>query len=368
MVTNTENQTKFTTLINSIGYSGYDVIKLKQGLEIYLRKNDKKNFILCLEELFLFDNFSENENEKKISNGILSSIVNKLILLNEEEVSFIEVDKYIMIRNYLKEFSEKKDFKFLKIVTDILFDSKLSKRNNYGKAFYLKSDDFSEDLTDEESFKKFKELFESKDNNCLKYMYKILENNNSGKKRIFRNRKDNIYMIWEYLMSLDNDNNIKKVLEYKINNFFDKRNKNRFLFLSSAVDLCMFKEDYENKLQDLEKKYFDKDNYKIKKKKRDKLNLDDIYKVTDEISKDEFYKLENECVDYLNENWKECFLNEKKYENIKVKKNSKKKVTKKKEVIDKDSDEEINLKNLSEDSDSENECLESKFSSIKIVK
>merc|ERR1711988_133347 len=167
-----------------------------------------------------------------------------------------------MIRNYLKEFSEKKDFKFLKIVTDILFDSKLSKRNNYGKAFYLKSDDFSEDLTDEESFKKFKELFESKDNNCLKYMYKILENNNSGKKRIFRNRKDN---------------NIKKVLEYKINNFFDKRNKNRFLFLSSAVDLCMFKEDYENKLQDLEKKYFDKDNYKIKKKKRDKLNLDDIY-------------------------------------------------------------------------------------------
>lgn len=367
MVTNIENQTKFTTLINSIGYSGYDVIKLKQGLEIYLRKNDKKNFILCLEELFLFNNFSESDDEKKISNGILSSIVNKLILLNEEEVSFIEVDRYIMIRDYLKEFSEKKDFKFLKIVTDILFDSKLSKRNNYGKAFYLKSDDFSEDLTDEDSFKKFKELFESKDNECLKYMYKISENNNSGKKRIFRNRKDNIYMIWEYLMSLDNHDNIKKVLEYKINNFFDKRNKNRILFLSSAVDLCMHKEDYENKLEELNKKYFDKDNYKIKKKKRDKLNLDDIYKVTDEISKDEFYKLENECDDYLIESWKECFLNEKKEEDLKKKK-SKKKVTKKKEVIDKDSDEEIDLKNLSDDSDSDNECLESKFSSIKIVK
>jgi hypothetical protein len=273
-----------------------------------------------------------------------------------------------MIRDYLKDFSEKKDFKFLKIVTDILFDSKLSKRNNYAKAFYLKSDDFSEDLTDEESFKKFKELFEKKDNECLKYMFKILENNNSGKKRIFRNRKDNIYMIWEYLMSIDNHNNIKKVLEHKINNFFDKRNKNRFLFLSSAVDLCMYNEDYENKLEELDKKYFDKENYKIKKKKRDKLNLDDIYKVTDEISKDEFYKLENECDDYLIESWKECFLNEKKEENIKVKKTSKKKVTKKKEVIDNNSDEEIDLKNLSENSDSENECLENKFSSIKIVK
>merc|ERR1711998_829065 len=117
------------------------------------------------------------------------------------------------------------------------------------------------------------------------------------------------------------------------------RNKNRFLFLSSAVDLCMYNEDY-----------------KIKKKKRDKLNLDDIYKVTDEISKDEFYKLENECDDYLIESWKECFLNEKKEENIKVKKTSKKK----KEVIDNNSDEEIDLKNLSENSDSENECLENK--------
>merc|ERR1712006_13430 len=145
-------------------------------------------------------------------------------------------------------------------------------------------------MGDEESFKKFKELFEKKDNECLKYMFKILENNKSGKKRIFRNRKDNIYMIWEYLMSIDNHNNIKKVLEHKINNFFDKRNKNRFLFLSSAVDLCMYNEDYENKLEELDKKYFDKENYKV----------------TDEISKDEFYKLENECGDYLIESWKEC--------------------------------------------------------------
>lgn len=37
MVKTKENQTKFTTLINSIGYSGYSVTKLKQGLEIFLR-------------------------------------------------------------------------------------------------------------------------------------------------------------------------------------------------------------------------------------------------------------------------------------------------------------------------------------------
>ena len=94
MAKNTENQTKFTTLINSIGYSGFNVTAIKQGLEYFLRKKDKKNFMLCLEELYLFSQFSENEKEEKIANGILSSIINKLILLFDEELSFIEIDKY----------------------------------------------------------------------------------------------------------------------------------------------------------------------------------------------------------------------------------------------------------------------------------
>ena len=35
--------------------------------------------MLCLEELYLFSQFWENEKEEKIANGIISSIVNKLI-------------------------------------------------------------------------------------------------------------------------------------------------------------------------------------------------------------------------------------------------------------------------------------------------
>lgn len=360
MVKTKENQTKFTTLINSIGYSGYSVTKLKQGLEIFLRNKDKKNFNLCLEELYLFSNFSETDNEKKISNGILSSIVNKLILLFEEEISFIEVDKYIKVREYLNKFSEEKEFKYLKTVSNILFDSKLSKRSTYGRS-YLKLD---EDLSDDELFIKFKQLFEDNDEECLKYMYKILDNNNSEKK--FFNRKGNIYMIWDYLMKLDNEDNIKKVLNFKLNNFFDKRNKNRYLFLASAIDLCLYKDNYENKLDDLENKYIENENIKIKKKKRDNLNLDSVYNVDDSTTKDEFYKIENE--DYLREEWRECFLNEKKQEGIKELKNKKKTLSKKKcETIDNDSDESIILNDLSDDDNSEYEEAKSKLSKVKIV-
>lgn len=363
MVKTTENHIKFTTLINSIGYSGYSVTKLKQGLEIFLRNGDKKKFNLCLEELYLFKYFSKTDNENKISNGILSSIVNKLILLFEEEISFVEVDKFLKVREYLSKFSEDKDYKYLKIVSNILFDSKLSKRNNYGKS-YLKLD---EDLPDEELFIKFKQLFEDDDEECLKYMYKILNNNNCGKKR-FYNRKDNIYIIWDYLTKLENEDNIKKVLEFKLNNFFDKRNKNRYLFLASAVDLCLFKDDYVNKFDDLECKYLEKDNISnLKKKNREKLNLDRVYNL-DESSKDEFYKIENEDEQYLREEWRESFLAEKKEEGIKELKNKRKALSKKeKDTIDNDSEESIDLKILSNDNSSDDEDLNNKLNNVHIL-
>lgn len=365
MVKTKENQIKFTTLINSIGYSGYSVTKLKQGLEVFLRNRDKKNFNLCLEELYLFSNFSETDKEKKISNGILSSIANKLILLFEEEISFIEVDKYIKVREYLSKFSEDKNFKYLKTVSNILFDCELSKRTNYGKSYFklaISSDD--KKLSDDELFIKFKQLFENSDEECLKYMYNILENNNCGTKRLF-NRKDNIYMIWDYLMNLANEENIKKVLNFKLNNFFDKRNKYRYLFLASAVDLCLFKDDYVNKFDDLENKYLEKDNIKIKMKKRDNLNLNSVYNVTDFKSKDEFYKIENE--NYLSEEWRESFLNEKKEEGVKELKNKKKAFIKSKNMIDNDSDDSIELNNDSDDSSSDEEIINKKLCKVKLV-
>ena len=198
MSKNTENQTKFTTLINSIGYSGYNVTAIKKGLEYFLRNKDKKNFMLCLEELYLFSQFCKDEKEEKIANGILSSIKNKLIILFDEELSFIEIDKYLLVKKILDSFESNKNFKYLSVVSDILFDCQLSKRNISGKIFFTYSDTPNEDLSDENLFKQFKIYFEKDDDECLKYMYKILDNNNLGKKRIF-NRRENVYMIWKVL-------------------------------------------------------------------------------------------------------------------------------------------------------------------------
>ena len=341
MSKNTENQTKFTTLINSIGYSGFNVKAIKQGLEYFLIKKDKKNFMLCLEELYLFSQFSENEKEEKIANGIISSIKNKLIILFDEELSFMEIDKYLLVRKFLELFESDKNFKYLSIVSDILFDCQLSKRNISSKTFFKYSDTVEEDLSDEHLFKQFKIYFEKDDEECLKYMYKILDNNNIGKKRIF-NRRENIYMIWEYLSNLELDENLKKVLDYKLNNFYNRRNKSRHLFLSSVVDMCMYKNDYENKLDELENKYEIKQDVKVKKKKRDKLDLESVYF----LGQNNKIKIDEDGNKYFNSEWNDFYFNFIPPKEKRSKKNSKKI---KKETIDKESDEEVNLEKISDE-------------------
>ncbi len=343
MVKNTENQTKFTTLINSIGYSGFNVSAIKKGLEYFLTNKDKKNFMLCLEELYLFSQFCEDEKERKIANGILSSIVNKLILLFDEELSFIEIDRYLLVRKFLELFESDKNFKYLSIVSDILFDCQLSKRNISSRIFFKYSDTVEEDISDENLFKQFKILFEKEEDECLKYMYRIFNNNKIGKKRIF-NRRENVYMIWEYLSNLDLDENIKKVLDYKLNNFYNRRNKSRHLFLSSVVDMCMYKDDYENKLDELERKYDVKQDIKVKKKKRETLDLESVSFLKNENSN---IKNNEENSKYFNPEWNDFYFN---FIPPKEKRSSKKSKKIKKEIIDKESDEEVELEKISDES------------------
>merc|ERR1711918_198916 len=116
------------------------------------------------------------------------------------------------------------------------------------------------------------------------------------------------------------------------------RNKSRHLFLSSVVDMCMFKNDYENKLDELENKYEIKQDVKVKKKKRDILDLESI-----NFNKES--KNDEEENKYFNSEWNDFYFN---FIPPKEKRSSKKSKKIKKETIDKDSDEEINLDKISD--------------------
>ena len=72
-------------------------------------------------------------------------------------------------------------------------------------------------------------------------MFKIFNGKKKGDKVRFR-RKDNIYMIWEYLFNnklVKKNKYINKVLNYKLVEFYKLNRGERFMFLVNSIDLVM---------------------------------------------------------------------------------------------------------------------------------
>jgi len=99
------------------------------------------------------------------------------------------------------------------------------------------------DSTDEYYFEKFKEKFEENDSECFIWMFKIFYRGAEGEVVRYR-RKENIYMIWEYLFGRENikENEVLRCcLEYRLKEFYKKNRTERFIFLTAAIDIAMYK-------------------------------------------------------------------------------------------------------------------------------
>jgi len=116
------------------------------------------------------------------------------------------------------------------------------------------------DGSDDYYFVKFKEKFEADDPECFLWMLKIFNKGEEGDIVRYR-RKENIYMIWEYLFdrkNIKNDPVLRKCLEYRFEEFKKKRHE-RFIFLSASVDITMHRgrEQKEDWFDCKKKKKFD---------------------------------------------------------------------------------------------------------------
>ena len=77
---------------------------------------------------------------------------------------------------------------------------------------------------------------------CYYWMFKIFMGKRDGSVKRFR-RKENIYMIWEFLFSRKNimsDPRLKKCLEYRLGEFHKKSRGERFIFLTASIDIALF--------------------------------------------------------------------------------------------------------------------------------
>ena len=203
----------------------------------------------------------------------------------DEELLFCD-RKILLLREYMQKFEEdrKNGGKYLVLICKCLYEGRISRRSSDIRGYWcynMKNKD--EGMSDKEYFKKFVECFERKDDECFKWMFKIFDGNKKGDVVRFR-RKDNIYMIWEYLFNnelVKKNKYINKVLNYKLVEFYKLGRGERFMFLVNSIDLVMkysnSNEECENKYRELLKKYR-KENVNIKeimKKSAEYLQMDD---------------------------------------------------------------------------------------------
>ena len=321
----------FRTPLNSRSFSGYPLDELKSGLQKYLRRDEIGKMVWCMEELFLFGVLGKTDSERKTGNAILSNLINRLIVMMDEEMLFIEVERYLLMREYLEKFENggRKEVKYLRLLCEILNEGKKCRRNSYGRSYWCHrlQNEVVEEKSDKEYFENFVECFEAGKEEWAIWMFRILNGGKCDGKKRFR-RSENIYMIWEYLFHLEKvkkDENLKKVLEYKLKEFFKKDRKERFIFLYSCVDLCMYfdgnwkdiRGEYDLSLKVLDEVYrYDE----MDLEKREKIELDD-YVVDVHTSagkklgkgKEDFKEVGclvvNENEEFLREEWKDFYVN-----------------------------------------------------------
>ena len=321
----------FHTPLNSRSFSGYPLDELKSGLQKYLRRDEIGKMVWCMEELFLFGVLGKTDSERKTGNAILSNLINRLIVMMDEEMLFIEVERYLLMREYLEKFENggRKEVRYLRLLCEILNEGKKCRRNSYGRSYWCHrlQNEVVEEKSDKEYFENFVECFEAGKEEWAIWMFRILNGGKCDGKKRFR-RSENIYMIWEYLFHLEKvkkDENLKKVLEYKLKEFFKKDRKERFIFLYSCVDLCMYfdgdwkdiRGEYDLSLKVLDEVYrYDE----MDLEKREKIELDD-YVVDVHTSagkklgkgKEDFKEVGclvvNENEEFLREEWKDFYVN-----------------------------------------------------------
>ena len=88
---NNRGQLAFRTCFSSITRHGYKLDMMKSGMQKYLRRGEINMMIWCAVEIFNFELMSETEIEKKMCKGIITNMLNRIIVIMYEELLFCEV-------------------------------------------------------------------------------------------------------------------------------------------------------------------------------------------------------------------------------------------------------------------------------------
>jgi len=272
------------TCFSSISYYGYKLDILKSAAQKYLRRREETKMLWCVGEIYLFHVFARTQQEKRCARGIITNLLNRMIIMMDEELLFAEWDKYLICRSLLEQFEKSKRENFISLikVCRILCRSKLLRLNSdirgyFDRGMHLwgvpkpkqhikslvegatgfgfmkgcgnptlkglgllrQSADDGDVLLDMANFIYY---FDRKDPNCFYWAFKICYRREKGARRF--KRTDCEYIIWEYLFQKGKGNKyLMKYLQYKLEEYFVKNRGERFIWLTASIMMVMHKDN-----------------------------------------------------------------------------------------------------------------------------
>ena len=270
---------KWRTCFSSISYAGYKLDILKSALQKYLRRREYDKMMWCCSEIYMFHSRATTDKEKQAAKGIISNMLNRLIIMMDEEMLFAEVGKYMKCMEWIKQFDngERNDFKLLVKICKTMIGARMLRLNSdiysywwRGAGIYkvvkvpglgleealytpievhkeckeILSDEEKEAQewkNDRENLLMFIAAFRAGHKSCYYWALAMFHSDAKGKRR-FR-RKDCVYAIWEYLFKVAGDNEkLRKCLELKIEQFFVKTRHEQHIWMSSAISILLNKD------------------------------------------------------------------------------------------------------------------------------
>lgn len=245
-------QMKWRTCFSSISQSGYKLDILKSALQKYLRRRETDKMLWCLSEIYLFKKLASTDIERKACKGIISNMLNRLIIMMDEEMLFAEVGKYVKCMEWIEAFekSDRNDFKLLVKICKTMIGARMLRLNSDIYSYWWKAKSVNANAN-VNAMECFIDAFENGSNECYYWAFVLFHSEEKGKSR-FR-RKDAVYEIWEYLFEkVKTDETLRVCLEMKLNQFFVKNRSERHIWLSSAISIVLHKENIDRKEWDIE--------------------------------------------------------------------------------------------------------------------
>ena len=249
-----DSQIKFRTCFSSVSEHGYKLDILKSGIQKYLRRRELRKMIWCVLEIYKFHLYSKTDKEKQMAKGIITNLINRLIITMDEELVYKDFNRYILLRDFINKFNNDRDNGEIPLILicKALFEAELYRFPSDVRAFWdyrfrygnyqakeiIKT--YEEGLeNDDQYFNKFTSCFQSNNDEMYYWMFKIFNRGRKGSP-VFRKKRENIYKIWKMLYELDyvKDNpTIIKLFDYKLEEFNKKNRGERFMFMVNCIQL-----------------------------------------------------------------------------------------------------------------------------------